>query len=272
MDNRPIGIFDSGIGGLSAVRALRRLLPSEPILYLGDTARMPYGSRSAEEIDCFTGELTGWLLQQNVKALIAACGTISCNAGETLCRLPVPCFDVVTAAAAAAARATRSGKVGLAATAATVRSGRFAAEIEKQTGTAVTAVPCPKLAPMVERGMTSEAPALAEAVAEYCRPFLQNGVDTVVLGCTHYPLAAAAFAAVLGEGVTLIDCAAEAAGAAAGALAAAGLLAGDKPPAAEAYYFTALPPEAARLTACRLLGEDFSPQLLPPAALTGPVT
>ena len=120
--------------------------------------------------------------------------------------------------------------------------------------------------------MTSEAPALAEAVAEYCRPFLQNGVDTVVLGCTHYPLASAAFAAVLGEGVTLIDCAAEAAGAAAGALAAAGLLAGDKPPAAEAYYFTALPPEAARLTACRLLGEDFSPQLLPPAALTEPVT
>ena len=271
MDNRPIGIFDSGIGGLSAVRTLRRLLPSEPILYLGDTARMPYGSRGAGEIDRFTGELTGWLLRQNVKALIAACGTISCNAGETLRRLPVPCFDVVTAAATAAARATRNGKVGLAATAATVRSGRFATEIEKRTGTAVTAVPCPKLAPMVESGMTPEAPALAEAVAEYCQPFLQNGVDTVVLGCTHYPLAAAAFAKVLGEGVTLIDCAAEAAKAAAEALSAAGLLAEDKLPAAETYCFTALPPEAARLTACRLLGEDFAPRLLPPEALERPV-
>lgn len=88
MDPRPIGVFDSGIGGLMAVRMLRHLLPGEPILYLGDTARMPYGDRPAGEIDRLTGELTSWLLRQNVKALIAACGTISCNAGETLQQLP----------------------------------------------------------------------------------------------------------------------------------------------------------------------------------------
>ena len=132
MDPRPIGVFDSGIGGLMAVRMLRHLLPGEPILYLGDTARMPYGDRPAGEIDRLTGELTSWLLRQNVKALIAACGTISCNAGETLQQLPVPCFDVVTAAAEAAAQATRNGKVGLAATSATIRSGRFTEEIKKR--------------------------------------------------------------------------------------------------------------------------------------------
>ena len=164
MDPRPIGVFDSGIGGLMAVRMLRHLLPGEPILYLGDTARMPYGDRPAGEIDRLTGELTGWLLRQNVKALIAACGTISCNAGETLQQLPVPCFDVVTAAAEAAAQATRNGKVGLAATSATIRSGRFTEEIERRTGQAVTAVPCPLLAPMIEHGAGPDDPALAAAV------------------------------------------------------------------------------------------------------------
>ena len=216
MDPRPIGVFDSGIGGLMAVRMLRHLLPGEPILYLGDTARMPYGDRPAGEIDRLTGELTGWLLRQNVKALIAACGTISCNAGETLQQLPVPCFDVVTAAAEAAAQATRNGRVGLAATSATIRSGRFAEEIKKRTGQAVTAVPCPQLAPMIEHGAGPDDPALAAAVAEYCQPLLQSGVDTVVLGCTHYPLIAELFTRILGPEVSLIDCAGEAAKAAAG--------------------------------------------------------
>ena len=117
---------------------------------------------------------------------------------------------------------------------------------------------------MVESGMAPDDPALAAAVAEYCKPFLRDGVDTVVLGCTHYPLAAAAFAAVLGEGVTLIDCAAEAAKAAAEALKEAHLLAGGTAPAAPRYYFTALPPQPARLLARRLVGEDFIPQLAEP--------
>ena len=91
----PVGVFDSGIGGLMAVRMLRHLLPGEPILYLGDTARMPYGDRPAGEIDRLTGELTGWLLRQNVKALIAACGTISCNADNTLKKLSVPCLSLI---------------------------------------------------------------------------------------------------------------------------------------------------------------------------------
>lgn len=268
MDPRPIGVFDSGIGGLMAVRMLRHLLPGEPILYLGDTARMPYGDRPAGEIDRLTGELTGWLLQQNVKALIAACGTISCNAGETLQQLPVPCFDVVTAAAEAAAQATRNGKVGLAATSATIRSGRFTEEIERRTGQAVTAVPCPQLAPMIEHGAGPDDPALVAAVAEYCQPLLQSGVDTVVLGCTHYPLIAELFTRILGSEVTLIDCAGEAAKAAAEAMKEQHLLAEGNDPAVTEYRFTALPPQAARQTARRMLGEDFTPRLLPLEKLT----
>ena len=264
----PIGVFDSGIGGLMAVRMLRHLLPGEPILYLGDTARMPYGDRPAGEIDRLTGELTSWLLRQNVKALIAACGTISCNAGETLQQLPVPCFDVVTAAAEAAAQATRNGKVGLAATSATIRSGRFTEEIKKRTGQAVTAVPCPQLAPMIEHGAGPDDPALAAAVAEYCQPLLQSGVDTVVLGCTHYPLIAELFTRILGPEVTLIDCAGEAAKAAAEAMKEQHLLAEGNDPAVTEYRFTALPPQAARQTARRMLGEDFTPRLLPLEKLT----
>lgn len=269
MDPRPIGVFDSGIGGLMAVRMLRHLLPGEPLLYLGDTARMPYGDRPAGEIDRLTGELTGWLLRQNVKALIAACGTISCNAGETLRRLPVPCFDVVTAAAEAAAQATRNGKVGLAATEATIRSGRFAEEIKKRTGQAVTAVPCPQLAPMIEHGANPyNHPAMITTVAEYCQPLLQSGVDTVVLGCTHYPLIAELFTRILGPEVSLIDCAGEAAKAAAEAMKEQHLLAEGNDPAVTEYRFTALPPQAARQTARRMLGEDFTPRLLPLEKLT----
>lgn len=269
MDPRPIGVFDSGIGGLMAVRMLRHLLPGEPILYLGDTARMPYGDRPAGEIDRLTGELTGWLLRQNVKALIAACGTISCNAGETLQQLPVPCFDVVTAAAEAAAQATRNGKVGLAATSATIRSGRFAEEIKKRTGQAVTAVPCPQLAPMIEHGANPyNHPAMITTVAEYCQPMLQSGVDTVVLGCTHYPLIAELFTRLLGPEVTLIDCAGEAAKAAAEAMKEQHLLAEGNDPAVTEYRFTALPPQAAQQTARRMLREDFTPRLLPLEKLT----
>lgn len=269
MDPRPIGVFDSGIGGLMAVRMLRHLLPGEPILYLGDTARMPYGDRPAGEIDRLTGELTGWLLRQNVKALIAACGTISCNAGETLQQLPVPCFDVVTAAAEAAAQATRNGKVGLAATSATIRSGRFAEEIKKRTGQAVTAVPCPQLAPMIEHGANPyNHPAMITTVAEYCQPMLQSGVDTVVLGCTHYPLIAELFTRILGPEVILIDCAGEAAKAAAEAMKEQHLLAEGNDPAVTEYRFTALPPQAAQQTARRMLREDFTPRLLPLEKLT----
>ena len=269
MDPRPIGVFDSGIGGLSAVRALRRLLPEEPILYLGDTARMPYGCRPADEIDTFTGQITAWLLRRGVKVLIAACGTISCNA-PSLQRLPVPCFDVVSAAAEAAARRSVSGRIGLAATEATVRSGRFARTITRQTGQPVVNAACPLLAPMIEQGVTAEDPRLTAAVAEYCRPFLENHVDTVVLGCTHYPLIAGAFAAVLGPSVTLIDCAAETAAAAAAALGQARLLSAEGSPAG-AFWFTAAPPPAALQTATRLLGQDIGSRLslLPLAELTG---
>lgn len=257
MDTRPIGIFDSGSGGLTTVRALRQLLQKEAILYVGDTARMPYGGRTKEEISLFSHQITGYLLQNNVKAVIAACGTISTNVPELREEMPVPYFDVISASAAAAARVTRNGRIGLAATAATIRSGCFSAAIEALGGCAVTDVPCPLLAPMIEHGATPEDPALVAAVTEYCRPLRQAGIDTLVLGCTHFPLIASLFARLLGPTVTLIDSGAEAAAAAAESLGALGLLR-EEPGPAPRFLFTGEAEKTARQAGTFLYGEDLS--------------
>lgn len=270
MDNRPIGIFDSGSGGLTTVRALEKLLPRERILYIGDTARMPYGGRSREEISRFSHEITGYLLRQDVKAVIAACGTISTNAPELRGELPVPCFDVVGAAARAAARDTHTGRVGLAATTATIRSGIFAAAIEECLGRPVTTAACPLLAPMVEHGISADDPALLDTIRGYCAAFFADKIDTLVLGCTHFPLIASAFAAVLGPEVTLIDSGAEAAAEAAEALRARSLLSDGKAPGAH-FYFTGSARETARKAGAYLYGRDISDRTeeLPLTILTG---
>lgn len=271
MNHRPIGVFDTGCGGLTTVRALQKLLPQESILYLGDTARMPYGVRPREEISLFSHQITDWLQKQGVKALIAACGTISCNAPELAAELPLPYFDVRSAAAAAAARATRTRRVGLVATVATVKSGLFAKAIEEAVGVPpVAAVGCANLASLIESGLTAADARLQEEVTMICRELKAADLDTLVLGCTHYPLAAEAFAAELGEGVTLIDCGAETAAAAAAKLKELGLL-NDAPEPVTAFYFTANCEGSARTAAQALYGQDISAatHLLPPAELTG---
>ncbi len=207
MDNRPIGVFDSGLGGLTAVRRLQELLPQEDIVYFGDTGRVPYGTRSEETIRRYAREDCALLLEKDVKYIIAACGTVSSVAPDILQSLPVPAIGVVEATAAAAVRTTGNGKIGIIGTAATVRSGSFEQAMLKQNPTlTITAQPCPLFVPLVEAGWIDPADDVAvPTVRRYLAPFKAAGVDTLILGCTHFPLLAPIIAAELGDGVALID-------------------------------------------------------------------
>ncbi|MCD7770467.1 MAG: glutamate racemase [Oscillospiraceae bacterium] len=209
MDNRPIGIFDSGVGGLSAVRTLLETAPNESFVYFGDTARVPYGDRTAEDIRTLSRQDARFLRTKNVKALLIACNTITANA------LPeiqadsglIPVIGVIDPAARAAAAATENGRIGLIATNATVRSGVYEKAIARLLPTArVTAQGCPRLVPLIESGHTQAGdPALMEAAEEYLRPLREAAVAPVLLGCTHYPLIAGAVGQIMGPDVRLID-------------------------------------------------------------------
>ena len=191
MDNRSIGIFDSGLGGLTAARALIGLLPREDIVFLGDTARIPYGDNDVPTILRYAKEDIGFLAAKNVKIILAACGTVSSNITEEVkAGSPVPFVGVLDPTVEAAVRKTANGRIGIIATEATVRSGAFQRKLlEKDPNIQVTAVGCPKLVPLIEGGRTSpECSDTMEAVKEYMAPILENGCDTLILGCTHYPL------------------------------------------------------------------------------------
>ncbi len=207
MDNRPIGVFDSGLGGLTAVRRLQELLPQEDIVYFGDTGRVPYGTRSENTIRRYTHEDCQLLLEHDVKYIIAACGTVSSVAPDILAALPVPAIGVVEATAAAAVRATENGRIGIIGTAATVRSGSFEqAMLKLSPELSITAEPCPLFVPLVEAGWISPDDDVAiPTVRRYLAPFKAAGIDTLILGCTHFPLLAPIIAAELGNTVTLID-------------------------------------------------------------------
>ncbi len=207
MDNRPIGVFDSGLGGLTAVRRLREILPDEDIVYFGDTGRVPYGTRSEDTIHRYASEDCKLLLEQDVKFIIAACGTVSSVARDVLESLPVPAIGVVEPTAAAAAAATKNGKVGIIGTAATVRSASFERALHAIDPTlAITATPCPLLVPLVENGWIGLGDDVTTpAVRRYLTAIKEAGVDTLILGCTHFPLLAPIIAAELGDHVTLID-------------------------------------------------------------------
>ena len=207
MDNRPIGVFDSGLGGLSVVRQLLQLMPGEDIVYFGDTGRVPYGTRSDETIRRYAREDCTFLLSKDVKHIIAACGTVSSVAQDILKGLPISANGVVEATAAAAVRSTRNGRIGVIGTAATVRSHSFDTAIHAiDPALSVTAAPCPMLVPLVENGWIDPHDEVAvQLVRRYMQPMKAAGVDTLVLGCTHFPLLAPVIAAELGDGVTLID-------------------------------------------------------------------
>ena len=208
MDERAIGVFDSGAGGLTAVRQLRRLLPAEKIVYFGDTGRVPYGTRSEATILQYAKQDVAFLLSKNVKFILAACGTVSSILpAEYTNALPVPFVGVVDAAAAAAAAATKNGRIGVIGTSATIRSGSYEQRLHRANGAfRVSPKACPMFVPLVENGYVApDDPVTAAIAGEYLTPLREQGVDTLILGCTHYPLIAPAIARVMGPGVSLID-------------------------------------------------------------------
>lgn len=207
MDNRPIGVFDSGLGGLSVVRQLMALMPHENIVYFGDTGRVPYGTRSKETIRNYARDDCAFLLEHDVKMIIAACGTVSSVAGDLLDALDVPAFGVVKATAAAAAAATVSKRIGIIGTAATVHSHSFENALTAiDPAITATAVACPMFVSLVENGWIAADDDVAVAmVRRYLHPIKEAGVDTLILGCTHFPLLAPLIHNELGDGVTLID-------------------------------------------------------------------
>lgn len=197
MDNRPIGVFDSGLGGLTAMRELIRTLPNESILYFGDTGRVPYGSRGREIIRKYAKQDMNFLIRHDVKAVLAACGTVSSVARDIGDALPVPYFDVLRPTARAAVEQTKNGKIGIIGTAATIASGSYRKEIERLAPkTEVFEQACPLFVPLVENAFVSPDDPIPRLTAErYLTPIREAGVDTLILGCTHYPIISVPFAA-----------------------------------------------------------------------------
>jgi len=205
-DPRSIGVFDSGIGGLTVVSALRRLLPNESIYYLGDTARVPYGGKSATTVQRYSVEIASLLLEEGAKTVVVACNTASSLALPALeDYLPVTVTGVIAPGAQAAVSATRNGRIGIIGTRATIRSGAYERAIEElNPDLRVIARACPLLVPLIEEGWL-ESRITDEVLRQYLEPMLHDGVDTLVLGCTHYPLLRPALARLLGDAVTLVD-------------------------------------------------------------------
>lgn len=211
MDNSlPIGMFDSGVGGLTVLREAMRQLPGESLLYFGDTARVPYGSKSREVITRYALEIGQFLIHEQVKLLLVACNTASAYALPALSgRFSVPVVGVIDPGARAALRATRTGRIGVIGTEGTIDSQAYGEAIRRQDPKAeVFGQPCPLIVPLVEEGWLDK-PVTGEIVKEYLSPLLAKKIDTLVLGCTHYPLLKGLLAKVAGRGVTLIDSAEE---------------------------------------------------------------
>jgi glutamate racemase len=198
-------VFDSGVGGLTVLHECLVTMPNEDFVYLGDGARLPYGPRPLPEIRRFAREIAGWLDGQGVKLILAACNAATSAALPQLQEeLEVPVVGVITPEAHAAVQATRNRRVGLMATQATVEAGRYAELVRTlDAGVQLFPVACPRLVPLIE-GEEPFAAETTDAVREYAQPLKAAGVDTVILGCTHYPLIRPIFQRVFGRGVTLV--------------------------------------------------------------------
>ncbi len=242
MDRRPIGVFDSGLGGLTAVRKLLELLPGEDIVYLGDTGRVPYGGKSRETIVRYALDDTAFLLRRDVKSILVACGTVSSNAIDDVAREAgtIPVTGIVDVSAKKAAEVTRSGKIGVIATAATIRSGTFGAAVRRWLPEAeVTEKACPLFVPLVEDGRIQPGEPLIELCArEYLEPIQQAGVDTLILGCTHYPMLQDVIRGIMGPSVRLINTGEEAALYLARTLRERDMLSGKATGGSQQYFIT----------------------------------
>ncbi len=214
MDNRPIGVFDSGLGGLTGMRELIRTMPNEDLVYLGDTGRVPYGGRSRETIIRYARQDIDFLLSFGVKAIMVACGTVSTVALDTVQPdYELPIFGVVEPTAWKAARLSESGRIGLIGTVNSVKSGAYERAIHRFRPEAeVSAVACPLFVPLVENGRIRRGDRVLELVVEeYLAPLKEKRVDTLILGCTHYPLLADVIGDYMGPAVRLVSAGAESA-------------------------------------------------------------
>ncbi len=268
-DSRPIGVFDSGVGGLTVARAILDLLPGEPLIYLGDGARFPYGPRPVEEIRRFAVEIAEDLVRRDVKMIVVACNSVEVAAiSEVTEAAGVPVIGVIDPGVRAATRATRNGRIGMIGTEATVRSGAY------ERAVAATGAPvelftqaCPAFVEHVERGDTSSR-ELLEVARAYLEPLRAAGVDTLILGCTHYPLLSGLISYVMGDGVVLVSSAEETAKDVYAALLREGLLREDPDPPAHEWLTTGDPGAFLRLVRL-FLGPDVHDVRVARAARVG---
>ncbi|HEX8185756.1 MAG TPA: glutamate racemase [Blastocatellia bacterium] len=235
----PIGIFDSGVGGLTVFRAIERRLPNESLIYLGDTARIPYGTRSRETIERYALEDAAFILSKNVKAIVIACNTASAIAADLLARqCPVPVLGVIQPGARLAVEKTRSGYIGVIATEGTVESGAYEqAMIRARNGLEIISRACPLFVPLAEEGWVNHR-VTYQVAEEYLAELKATKVDTLVLGCTHYPILRPVIEDVMGDRVVYIDSGEAVADEVARLLSEAGLAREDERARTEEFYVT----------------------------------
>lgn len=242
MAERAIGVFDSGVGGLTVFRELRRCLPQEDLVYLGDTARVPYGTKSAPTVCRYAVEAANFLLQQQVKLIVVACNTASAVALDLLAeQFDVPIVGVIEPGSRRALEVSRHGRIGVIGTEGTIRSQAYEKAIRAgRADVAVAVAACPLFVPLAEEGW-ADHPIAAMAAREYLEPLLRQNIDTLVLGCTHYPLLKGTLQKTIGDGVTLIDSAEETAQTVASLLQQRNLQRRQSSQAAPRYFVTDIP-------------------------------
>ena len=250
MDMRPIGVFDSGLGGLTAVHSLWKILPEENLIYFGDTARVPYGGRSKETILKYARQDVRFLRSFDLKAILIACGTVTTTSLDTLqTENDLPIVGVVEPTCRRALLVTKTKKVGMIATLASVRSGAYEATLRRlDPDVEVIGKPCPLFVPLVENGRIQRGDVVIETVArEYLEPLKATGIDTLILGCTHYPLLTDIIADVMGPDVTLVSAGEESAFELKRMLKAAGLRADESRQGEPEFYVSDRPEDFERI-------------------------
>lgn len=258
-DARPIGIFDSGIGGLTVLREIERLLPAEDLIYLGDTARVPYGTKSRETIIRYSLENSRFLLSKNVKAVVVACNSASAVSIPNLrSSFNIPILGVIEAGVEEAMRCTNGGSIGVIGTHATIESGRYDRLLKEKGAVNVISNACPLFVPLAEEGWTDNP--VAEQIARiYLEPFKGNGVDTLILGCTHYPLLQGIIGKVCGPDVALVNSAHAAASKLKEILEQKGMV--NKGGSGNQKFYVTDSEKRAQVVGSRFLGRDLSNQL-----------
>jgi len=255
--NLPIGVFDSGLGGLTVVKEIRKRLPHENIVYVGDTARVPYGTKSPNTIRRYALQISFFLMQRRVKAIVVACNTVSAVALQALRSLPIPVYGVIEPGARAAVMGSKTRRIGVIGTPATVGSHAYKAAIQRHAPRAqVWETACPLFVPLVEEGWT-DRPVTLQIAREYLAPVLSRKIDALVLGCTHYPLLKNTIARVAGRSVRLIDSAEETARDVENGLRRQDALNPSTRAGSAQYFVTDTPAQFARLGG-RFLGKGLS--------------